>query len=89
MKKKYSGVMALKEYLLEGNKVSNLEALLLFGVQNLQNEIRLMKQDNYLIKSNKVSMIKILTRINKFATCKPPKNLPVKEILSIEYWISK
>ena len=34
-------------------------------------------------------MIKILNRINKFVTCKAPDNLPTKDILSIEYWISR
>ena len=89
MKKSYSGVMAMKEHILKGYKISNLEALLLFGVQNLQNEMRLMKNDSYFIKSQKVPMIKIINRINKYASCTTPKNLPTKEILSIEYWISK
>lgn len=89
MKKNFSGVMAMKEHILSGNKISNLEALLLFGVQNLQNEMRLMRNDKYFIKSNKVPMIKILNRINKFVPCKAPDNLPTKDILSIEYWISK
>ena len=65
MKKNYSGVMAMKEFILQGNSISNLEALLLFGVQNLQNEMRLMKRDGYYIKSQKVPMAKILRRLNK------------------------
>ncbi len=89
MKKNYSGVMAMKEHILKGNKISNLEALLLFGVQNLQNEMRLMKNEKYFIKSQKVSMIKILKRINKYVSCKAPENLPTTDILSIEYWVSK
>ena len=40
MKKNYSGVMALKEHMLSGHRISNLESLLLFGVQNLKNEVR-------------------------------------------------
>ena len=89
MKKNYSGVMAMKEHILKGNKISNLEALLLFGVQNLQNEMRLMKNENYFIKSQKVPMVKILKRINKYVSCKAPENLPTTDILSIEYWVSK
>ncbi|MFL2544027.1 MAG: hypothetical protein ACJ0RC_05760 [Alphaproteobacteria bacterium] len=89
MKKNYSGVMAMKEHILKGNKISNLEALLLFGVQNLQNEMRLMKNEKYFIKSQKVSMVKILKRINKYVSCKAPENLPTTDILSIEYWVSK
>ena len=89
MKKNYSGVMAMKEHILKGNKISNLEALLLFGVQNLQNEMRLMKNEKDFIKSQKVPMVKILKRINKYVSCKAPENLPTTDILSIEYWVSK
>ncbi len=89
MKKNYSGVMALKEHMLAGHRISNLESLLLFGVQNLKNEVRLMRNDGCIIKSQKVAMAKILHRTNKYTLCKPPKNLPTKEILSMEYWISK
>ncbi len=89
MKKNYSGVMAMKEHILKGRKISNLEALLLFGVQNLQNEMRLMKNEKYFIKSQKVPMVKILKRINKYVSCKAPENLPTTDILSIEYWVSK
>jgi len=89
MKKNYSGVMALKEHMLSGHRISNLESLLLFGVQNLKNEVRLMRNDGCIIKCQKVAMAKILHRTNKYTLCKPPKNLPTKEILSMEYWISK
>ena len=89
MKKNYGNVMALKEHMLEGYKISILESLLLFGVQDLKSAIRHMRNEGYFIKSEKVAMAKILQRINKFTTCKSPKNLPTKEILSKEYWISK
>ena len=89
MKKNYSGVMAMKEFILQGNSISNLEALLLFGVQNLQNEMRLMKRDGYYIKSQKVPMAKILRRLNTFTVCKAPSNLPTIDVLSIEYWGNK
>ena len=106
MKKDYSGVMAmkehiinippmipliheLKEHIIKGNCVSNLEALLLFGVQNLSMEIRRMKNEGYFVKSQKVPMQKILRRINKYTICKSPENLPTKNILSIEYWVNK
>ena len=89
MKKNYSGVMAMKEFILQGNSISNLEALLLFGVQNLQNEMRLMKRDGYYIKSQKVPMAKILRRLNTFTVCKAPSILPTIDVLSIEYWVNK
>ena len=89
MAKNYGNVMALKEYLLSYNKISQLECQLLFGVQNLSAEIARLKGEGYIIKSQKVVMAKILTRINKFTICYAPKNLPIKEIIATEWWINK
>jgi hypothetical protein len=86
---KYGKTTALKEYLLKGEKISFIEASLLFGVGNLWNQIRLIKKDGFIIKSKKVSMAKIVKRLNEKILCEPPKNLPVKEIEMIEYWISE
>ena len=51
--------------------------------------MRLIKKDGFIIKTEKVSMAKIMKRLNQYAVCKPPKNLPVRDIEMIEYWISK
>lgn len=81
--------MALKEHLLKGHKVSRLESLLLFGVQNYTAVLTNIKRDGFILKSQKVSMTKVLKRINKYTSCKPPKNLPVLEIIMTEWWISR
>ena len=86
---RYGKTAALKEYLLKGEKISFIEASLFFGVGNLWNQIRLIKKDGFIIKSKKVSMAKIVKRLNEKIVCKTPKNLPIKEIEMIEYWISK
>lgn len=86
---KYGKTTALKEYLLKGEKISFIEASLLFGVGNLWNQIRLIKKDGFIIKSKKVSMAKIIKRLNERINCKTPKNLPIKDIEMIEYWIGK
>jgi hypothetical protein len=88
-KPKYSPAMALREHMLEGNRVSILEATLLFGVQSPTVEITRMKRMGFLIKSQRVPMAKIIRRINEYTVCKVPKNLPYTEIQMIEYWISK
>ena len=87
--KNYGNVMALKEHLLEYNKISLLESQLLFGVQSLPAEIYRLKKEGYLVKSRRVVLSKIITRINNFTICKTPKNLPVNEILVTEWWVSK
>ena len=51
--------------------------------------MRLIKKDGFIIKTEKVSMAKIMKRLNQYAVCRPPKNLPVRDIEMIEYWISK
>ena len=82
-----SGVTALREHLLGGNIISKLEALLLFGVQNLTGEIHRMRKDGFSVKSQRVPMTKILARTNKYAVCQPPTDLPHKEINMLEYWV--
>ena len=86
---KYGKSSALKEHLLAGNRISFIEASIIFGIGNLWNQMRLIKKDGFIIKSEKVSMAKIMKRLNQYAVCRPPKNLPVRDIEMIEYWISK
>jgi hypothetical protein len=63
--------------------------VLLFGVQNLNAELARLKKEGFLIKDERVSMAKVLRRTNEYAQCKPPSQLPFKEIVMTEYWISR
>ena len=83
----YRSSDAMREHMLDGNLLSMLEAAILFGVGNPNAEITRMKKAGFSIKSRRVPMTKILMRTNKFAQCKPPNDLPHKEILMTEYWI--
>lgn len=85
---KYRPSVALKEHLLNGHRVTQLEAILLFGVGNPQQEIKNIKKD-FLVSSGKVNMAKVIRRLNEFTLCKVPDNLPYKEIIMTEYWISR
>lgn len=86
---RYQPSSAFREHLLAGHRVSLLEAMLLFGVQNPNAELTRMKKNGFLIKSARAPMPKIIRRINEYVVCNVPKNLPHKEIQLIEYWISK
>ncbi|MDC0562393.1 hypothetical protein OAO43_02390 [Candidatus Pelagibacter ubique] len=86
---RYGNVMALKEYILSGEKISRIEALVLFGVQDLNRELLRMKKSGFILKNTKTTMTKIIIRLNKFSICKPPKDLPTNEIIMNEYWLSK
>ena len=84
----YKGSDAIKEYLLEGNEISLMEAMLLFGVQNLNAELARLRKSGFVVQKKRVPMAKILRRANQFCEVKAPSNLPVREILVTEYWLS-
>ena len=86
---KFNGHLALLIEMENGRRISRLESQILFGVQNLTADISQMKRDGYMIKSTKVPMARILKRMNEHGTVIPPKELPVRDILVSEYWISK
>ena len=82
-------VMALREYMMAGNIVSIFEMMALFGVQSPNRTLTIFKRDGMRIKKRKVTMLSVLKRLNKYCYFEQPKNLPVKEILMTEYWVSK
>jgi hypothetical protein len=48
-----------------------------------------MRQEGWMVKSRKVSYVRVLLRINKVAVVNPPANLPINEIEMTEYWLEK
>ena len=86
---RYGNVSALTEYMIEGNRVSRIESLLMFGVQNLPEAIKAVKKKGFVVKKTQITMAKILRRLNKDLSCKAPKNLPIRDIIMSEWWISK
>ena len=85
----FKAASALREHMLEGHRVSLLEAILLFGVQGPNAEFARLKKDGFIVKSQKVPMAKIIRRVNEYTVCKVPDNLPYTEIVMSEYWISR
>ena len=86
---KFGNTLALKEYLLDGNSITNLESLLFFGVKNLSAELTRLKKNGFIIKKQKLSLTKLMKRVNEITTCKLPKELPSNEIIINEWFISK
>ena len=86
---RYSGASALLAHLLDGHAVSRLEALVPFGVQSPEGEFGRIKKAGHLLKKQNVPYAKILRRINQYCKLEPPTNLPVREIMMTEYWISR
>jgi hypothetical protein len=81
--------LAAKEHLLAGNPLTRLEALVLFGVSNLPELVYEMKKQQVVIKKRNITYAAAMVRINKHAVLQPPSNLPIREILLTEYWVSR
>jgi len=86
---KYSAETAAKEYLLEGNPLTRLEAIVLFGVISLPGLISRMRNAGWIIKSRRISYAAALVRISDKARVTPPSNLPIREIQLTDYWINR
>ena len=54
-----------------------------------ESQIALIKKDKFIIKKQPVTMAKIIKRMNDYCLCRPPKNLPAKDISMHEWWVSK
>lgn len=80
---------AVKEHLLTGKPITRLEALIFFGVSNLPDVISELRKNGFVIRSHRVPFAKAVARVNEHATLKTPANLPIREIVLTEYWISK
>ena len=76
-------------HLLDGKKVTRLEAMILFGVSNLTAVIASMKKQKYIIESEKIPYATALRRANEYVLITVPKELPIREIQLIQYWLNK
>ena len=86
---KYGNSEELLEYMLDGGTVSILEAILYFGVQSPNRAFTQFKRKGFIVKKKSVSMAKVMVRLNKNIKCNTPKNLPIRDIIMSEYYISK
>ena len=86
---RYGQNLAVKEHLLSGKPITRLEAMLLYGINNLPAHINRVRKEGWIIKSRSIPFATAIKRVNKYAVVKPPKNLPVREIQVTEYWSSK
>lgn len=83
-------INAAREHLLSGKPLTRLEALVLFGLSNLPELVyEMRKKQGFIVESRKVSYARAMVRINEYAVLKPPPNLPIRDIMFTEYWISK
>jgi len=83
------GVSAAREYLLSGQALTRLEAIILFGVPDLTKIISDLRRGGYSVNKRAVTYAEALRRVNLAATLKPPSNLPIREITMTDYWVSR
>ena len=86
---KYSAETAVKEHVLEGNPITRLEALILFGATNLTAIVRRLRNQGFMIESKRICFAAAIKRMEGQARVDPPKNLPIRDLQLTEYWISK
>ena len=86
---KFGMEMAVREHLISGQPITQLESITLFGLSLLSRTVSRMRKEGWIIESQRVPYAKALNRVNKYASFEPPQNLPIREVLLTEYWISK
>lgn len=75
---------------MSGQPLTRLEAIVLYGLSNLPELIYELKKKHKLkIEKKQIPYAMAMVRVNKYAVLKPPDNLPIREILLTEYWISR
>lgn len=85
----HPGSLAVREHLISGHPITQLEALSVFGVSWLTKLISQLKREGHNIQRDSISYLKVKTRMNRHMLITPPPNLPLKEIEFTEWWIQQ
>jgi len=81
--------LALREHMLDGHPITNLESIIMFGVVNPAATRTRLKNDGFVIKRKIITYSAVLARLNKVCTLIPPANTPIKELHFSEWWIQR
>lgn len=81
--------LAAREHLASGKPITRLEAIVLYGVANLPDIIKEMRQQGWVINSRTVTYAAAMQRLREYCEITPPRNLPIREINFTEYRVSK
>ena len=88
-KLRFGNGVAATEHLMSGLPLTRLEAITLFGVQNLTVLISNLRREGWKIESTSVPYAKAAVRLQKYIKFEPPSNLPIREIQITEYVLKK
>lgn len=86
---KYGMTLGAREHLASGKPITRLEAMVLYGVANFPDIVSEMRKQGWVIESRLVTYATAMARINQHAVLQPPANLPIREVMLTEYWVSK
>ena len=81
--------LGVKEHLHSGKPITGLEAMALYGVAHLPKVVKDLRHKGWTVHLRPVAYAAAVKRVNEYAVFVPPKNLPVRDIQLIEYWMSK
>lgn len=85
----YGHALGVREQLLNGQAITKLEAIVLFGVSNLTSVISDMRKSGHIIQSRTITMAEAVRNLNNSAHLSPPETLPTTEIKMTQYWIER
>jgi hypothetical protein len=75
----------LREHLLQGCPITQMEASVLFGLCDLIRAVSRLRKMGFRFEKRRVPYALALRRINKVVTLEAPAELPIREVLLTEY----
>ena len=80
---------AVTEHLLKGQPITRLEAINLYGLQDLTRTISRLRAAGFRVERTKTTLEQAVLRLQKVIKMSPPKNVPIREMMISEYRVIK
>jgi len=80
---------AVTEHLMAGKPISRIEAMNLYGMQDLTSCIGRMRKEGHEIIRTTNTLEKVVKRLQRVIKMSPPSKLPTKEMIVSEYRMVK
>ena len=78
--------LALEQAILNGQPVTRLDSIAVFGVSDLTALIGRIRKKGFIIHSRKITLRQAYRQTRQFICYQPPKQLPLDEIYVTQYW---
>lgn len=83
------GRIAVEEHLYKKLPLTRLEAIVLYGVNDLTGRIAKLRASGMQIERKVITMENAFKRLQKITKCKPLAQTPIKDIKTSEYRLIK